>query len=210
MNREQLDESAATLADKAFVFGYPLVLMDLTRRKAPLNQFVHRGAFPEPSDTDVVSPNADTLYSTAWLDLGREPMILGVPELGSRYYLMQLLDAWTNVFAAPGTRTTGNSQGRFAIVGPGWRDALPEGVRELRAPTNLVWLIGSTQTNGPDDLAAVRAIQQKYTLTPLSTFGAGGPRPPRDGRLEPAVESKTTPPTQVARLEAGEVFHRLN
>ena len=67
----------------------------------------------------MVSPNADTLYSLAWLELSDEPVVLSVPEMGERYYLMQLVDAWTNVFAAPGTRTTGNGKGDFAMVGPG-------------------------------------------------------------------------------------------
>ena len=79
--------------------------------KAPINQFAHVRAFPDATYTDVVSPNADTLYSLAWLDLAKEPMVLSVPEMGKRYYLMQIMDAWTNVFASPGTRTTGGGKG---------------------------------------------------------------------------------------------------
>jgi hypothetical protein len=95
----------------------------LEERKAPINQFLHLKQFPDPTFTDVVSPNA--LYSTAWIDLTREPIILSLPEMGNRYYLMQMLDARTNVFASPGTRTTGNAKGDFAIVGPGWKDDRP-------------------------------------------------------------------------------------
>src|SRR5262245_42096294 len=114
--QKQIHEIAAD----AYVYGYPLVLMDVTREvltatpqadddklKAPVNQFAHARQFPDHTFTNVVSPNADTLYSPAFLDLSNEPMVLSVPEMGSRYYLMQMLDAWTNVFAAPGTRTTG-------------------------------------------------------------------------------------------------------
>src|SRR5262245_29793165 len=122
-------EEALAIGEEAYIFGYPLVLMDVTRsvmtavpstdgRKAPLNQFVHFQKFPDPAFTDVVSPNADTLYSMAWINLSTEPIILSVPATGNRYFLMQLIDAWTNVFAAPGTRTTGNDKGDFAIVGP--------------------------------------------------------------------------------------------
>src|SRR5262245_21929707 len=172
-NTKLTREEALAIAEDAYVFGYPLVLMDVTRsvmtavpksegRKAPMNQFVHLAEFPDPTFTDVVSPNADTLYSTAWLDLTKEPMILSVPATGNRYYLMPMLDAWTNVFASPGTRTTGNGKGDFAIVGPGWKGRLPEGVKEIKSPTNLVWLIGRTQTNGKDDYAAVHAIQKQY------------------------------------------------
>ena len=176
------EDEAAKVAEDAYVFGYPLVLMDVTKTistavpkpagtRAPINQFAHVRAFPDATYTDVVSPNADTLYSLAWLDLAKEPMVLSVPDMGKRYYLMQIMDDWTNVFAAPGTRTTGNGKGAFAIVGPGWTGTLPTGVKELKSPTNMVWIIGRTQTNGKEDYPAVRAIQDQYKLTPLSAWG---------------------------------------
>src|SRR5262245_48271492 len=115
-------DRAVAIAGEAYVYGYPLVLMDATRSlaAAPANQFAHRRELVDHTFTDVVSPNADTLYSTAWLDLSQEPVVLSVPAVGERYYLMPLLDAWTNVFASPGTRTTGSGPGHFAIVGPRW------------------------------------------------------------------------------------------
>jgi len=130
--------SLAAEAADAYLFGYPLVVMDVSRQvmtavpkadahKAPINQFVHAQAFPDYTFTDVVSANADTLYSFAWLDLAQEPIVLSVPEMGERYYLMQLLGAWTDVFASPGSRTTGNGRGDFAIVGPRWTGTLPAG-----------------------------------------------------------------------------------
>ena len=155
------EQSAADIGSEAYIYGFPLVLMDVTRRVttnvsqpgengAPINQFGHKSAFPDATFTAVVTPNADTLYSLAWLDLAKEPMVLSVPEMGDRYYLMQMMDDWTNVFAAPGTRTTGSGKGDFAIVGPDWTGKLPEGVKELRSPTNMVWIIGRTQTNGKE------------------------------------------------------------
>ena len=159
------------VATDAYLFGYPLVIADVTRQvmtavakegdtmKAPPNQFVHVRAFPDYTFTDVVSPNADTLYSTSWLDLSSEPMILSVPEMGKRYYLVMLMDAWTNVFASPGTRTTGNNKGDFAIVGPGWSGQLPSNVKEIKSPTNMAWLVGRTQTNGASDYATVHVRQ---------------------------------------------------
>src|SRR5262252_7229891 len=103
---------ATAIAEEAYIFGYPLVLMDITRgvstsvskagtTKAPINQLCHLRAFPDYTFNDVVSPNADTLYSTAWMDLTAEPLILSVPDVGKRYYLMPMFDAWTNVFASP-------------------------------------------------------------------------------------------------------------
>src|SRR5262249_7683985 len=154
----------------AYIYGYPLVLMDITRQamtnvakpgasSAPVNQLCNKKEFPEPTDTAVVSPNADTLYSFSFLDLSREPIVLSVPEMGNRYYLMQMMDAWTNVFASPGTRTTGSSQCDFAIVGPKSKGTLPENLKVIKAPTSMVWLVGRTQTNGKQDYAAVNAIQ---------------------------------------------------
>ena len=109
--------------------------MDASRASwpAPANRFTHLGEFPDDRFTDVVSPNVDTLYSTAWLDLHKEPIVLSVPDLGRRYYMMQLLDAWTNVIAAPGTRTTGSGRGAFAMVGPGWRGDLPSSVEAIQS-----------------------------------------------------------------------------
>ncbi len=176
------EQQVRSIAVDAYIYGYPLVLMDITRQvftnvstvgenTAPINQLGSKRTFPDPSLTAVVSPNADTLYSFAFLDLFKEPMVLSVPEMGNRYYLMQMLDAWTNVFASPGTRTTGNGKGNFAITGPFWKGKLPEGIQEIKSPTNMAWIIGRTQTDGKSDYAAVHDIQNKYKLTPLSSFG---------------------------------------
>ncbi|HEU0179605.1 MAG TPA: DUF1254 domain-containing protein [Blastocatellia bacterium] len=211
---------ASEIADEAYVFGYPLVLMDVTRRvmtavpkagahKAPVNQFLHIREFPDYTMTDVVSPNADTLYSTAWLDLTKEPIILSVPDTGKRYYLMEMLDAWTNVFASPGTRTTGNSRGDFAIVGPQWKGKLPTNVKEIKSPTNMAWLIGRTRTNGKEDYAAVRAIQDQYKLTPLGAWGKDY-NPPDNAPVAPGIDVKTPPVEQVAKMDAATFFARLN
>jgi hypothetical protein len=214
------EDEALNIGVEAYVFGYPLVLMDVTRRvsiavpkvlgqKAPINQFAHRRELPDHTFTGVVRPNADMLYSMAWLDLTREPMILSLPATGKRYYVMSIVDAWTNVFAAPGTRTTGNGKGDFAIVGPQWTGKLPAGLKEIKSPTAMVWLVGRTQTNGKRDYAAVRAIQDKYTLTPLSAWGRGF-TPPSDVAIEPGTPSRLPPKAQVARMDASTYFGRLN
>ena len=204
----------------AYIYGYPLVLMDATRRvgtnvpkagenAAPINQFGQKRTFPDDTFTTVVSPNADTLYSFAFLDLAKESMVLSVPEMGSRYYLMQMLDGWTNVFASPGTRTTGTGKAAFAIVGPKWRGLLPAGVHEIKSPTNLVWIIGRTQTNGPSDYAAVHAIQDQYKLTPLSAFGKSY-TPPDDVPVTVSVDMKTPPVEQVFQMNAATFFGHLS
>lgn len=219
-NPQQSSAAPTTaVATDAFVFGYPLVLMGVTRdvmtnvlkpvhTAAPANQFGNMREFPDPSMTVVVSPNADTLYTFAYLDLSREPVVLSVPDTGSRYYLMQMLDAWTNVFASPGTRTTGNSKCDFAIVGPSSRGTLPESVDVIKSPTSMVWIIGRTQTNSKEDYAAVNAIQDQYKLTPLSAWGKS--YTPASGSVDARVDMKTPPVEQVARMDANAFFSQLN
>ncbi|MGB6191457.1 MAG: DUF1254 domain-containing protein [Terracidiphilus sp.] len=211
--------AARSTARDAYVFGFPLVLMDTSRAKmtnvpspsegfsAPRNQFANAKTFPDATFTDVVSPNADTLYSSAWFDLSQGPMVLSVPDTHGRYYLMPMLDAWTNVFASPGKRTTGTGKGDFAITGPGWTGTLPAGMKQIKAPTNMVWLIGRTQTNGKSDYAAVHAIQAGYRLTPLSAWGK--PYTPAQGTTDPSVDMKASPVETVAAMDASAFFSRL-
>lgn len=203
----------------AYIYGFPLVIMDvtkdvltatptLTETKAPINQFLNKKTFPDPSFKEVVSPNADTLYSQAWLDLSKEPLILSVPDTGKRYYLFPMLDAWTNVFFSPGTRTTGNGKGAFAITGPKWQGTLPDGVKEVKSPSNLVWIIGRIQTNGPSDYAAVNDLQAQFKLTPLSAWGTDY-TPPKTVTFDSKIDAKTPPIEQVLNMDGATFFKRL-
>ncbi|MGZ8273111.1 MAG: DUF1254 domain-containing protein [Burkholderiaceae bacterium] len=212
------EKEAQQAGVEAVVYGLPLVIMDITRAKttnvaapggfdAPVNQFVHVRAFPDASFRDVVRANVDTLYSSVWLDLSKEPMVLSVPDTRGRYYLMPMIDAWTNIFASPGKRTTGTKAGHFAITGPGWSGPLPKGMQELKSPTNMVWIIGRTQTNGPKDYAAVHAIQDGYKLVPLSAFGKPYTAP--KGQVDPAVDMKTPPVEQLKKMTTEMFFNRL-
>ena len=173
-----------------------------------MDQFANVRAFPDATFTDVVSPNADTLYSIAWLDLKQEPIVMSVPDTHGRYYLMELLDGWTNVIPSPGKRTTGTGKGNFVLTGPGWSGTLPAGVKEIKSPTALVWVIGRTQTNGKADYAAVHAIQDGYKLTPLSAWGKPY-GPPKDVPVDPKVDMKTPPVELVASMDAATFFNRL-
>lgn len=216
----EVASAARSAAKDAYIYGYPLVLMDVTRAKltnvphpigaglAPVNQFGNIRTFPDATFTDVVSPNADTLYSSAWLDLSQGPMVLSVPDTHGRYYLMPMLDAWTNVFASPGKRTTGTGKGDFAITGPGWTGTLPAGMKQFKSPTETVWIIGRTQTNGKADFAAVNAIQDQYKLTPLSAWGKPH-SPPANVPIDPSVDMKAAPVDTVAAMDAPAFFGRL-
>src|SRR5580692_8400007 len=129
---------------------------------------------PAPGIRQIVRPNADTLYSTAWLDLSQEPILIHVPDSGGCFYLLQFMDAWTETFADPGKRTTGTSEAWIAIVGPRWTGTLPGRVtHRYDSATNIVWLLGRTQTNGASDYANVRAFQKDMLLMPLSAYPDG-------------------------------------
>ena len=201
---------AEAIATLGYIYGYPLVLMDATRATmeaiTPANQFDHKRAFPDDRFKDVVRPNVDTLYSTAWLDLAPEPIVLAMPDVGRRYYLMQVMDAWTNVIAAPGTRTNGNGKAAFAVMGPAWRGEVPTTVDRIKSPTNSVWIVGRTYTAGARDYEAVHAIQRQYQLVPLGAWGKSS-GPARGAVTDAATD--LSPEAQVDRLNAGAFFDRL-
>jgi hypothetical protein len=215
MKTEEIRQSS----EQAYIFGYPLLLMEIAAStatavpraqglKAPRNQFAHLERYPDPSFIELASPNADTLYSSAFLDLCREPLVLSLPDTGGRYFLMPMLDAWTNVFASPGTRTTGNHRRNFAITGPDWSGSLPEGLEQIKAPTNLAWIFGRTYCAGPADYQAVHEIQAQYKLTPLSAWGQPY-TPPENMDVDPNVDPKTPPVDQLDDLRLTDYFHRL-
>lgn len=173
---------------EAFVFGFPLLLATRTMRgatrvvgpadgRAPINRFAHLDNFPDPTLKTVVAGNANTLYSLAWLDLASEPIVLSVPDTEGRSYLVSLMNAWTEVIACLGPRTSATA-GFFALVGPSWKGPLPHGMHRVDAPTNAVMVTGHVHARGPDDLGLTRTIQRKLTLAPLAGRDLSGmPRP---------------------------------
>jgi hypothetical protein len=152
----------------------------------------------------VVRPNFDTLYSAAWLDLTKEPMVVSVPDTGGRYYLLPMLDMWTDVFASPGWRTTGTQAGNFLITPPGWTGTVPTDFTRIDAPTPYVWIIGRTKTDGPADYDAVHKIQAGFKITPLSQWGK--PSAPVEVKIDPSVDMKTPPKIQVDSMPASKFF----
>ena len=177
------EEAAHAIGVDAYLYFYPLTSMDITRKqstnieagkefgKGPMNTLVNVPAYPPADFKGVVRINFDTLYSIAWLDLTKEPQIVSVPDTDGRFYVMPMLDMWTDVFASPGWRTTGTQAANFLVTPPGWRGAVPDGLTRIDAPTPSVWIIGRTKTDGPADYDAVHKIQADYKVTPLSRPG---------------------------------------
>ena len=208
-------DEAKAIAAEAYLYFYPLVTMDVTRKQlinsdpktagigGPPNTFDNIQAYPTADMKAVVRPNFDTLYSSAWLDLTREPMVVSVPDTGGRYYLLPMLDMWSDVFASPGWRTTGTKAANFLVVPPGWNGNVLEGFTRIDAPTPHVWIIGRTKTDGPGDYAAVHEVQKGYKITPLS--GWGKPPVAVTQTIDPSVDVKTPPKTQVDTM-AGDRF----
>jgi len=200
-------------AVKAYLFGYPLVIADLTKdqRRKSFNYFFHSPSLPAADFKSIVRPNNDTLYSTAWLDLKAEPMVLSVPNSRGRYYVMQMLDAWTETFAMVGTRATGMAAGNFVVVGPDWKGDIPGNVKQIKSPTNIVWLLGRIKVDSTRDLSAPLTLQHEFTLTPLNLWLQSKPAP-EDCCYRPAnpkLDRKTPPPLQVSRMDGAAYFSYL-
>ena len=207
---------ASAIAEQAFVFAYPLVLMELTRAaatavtapspetmRAPMNRMVHaRSARERPAD-QAQPPNADMLCSAAWLDLRAGPVALSVPDTHGRYYVLTMFDMWTEVFGTVGARTTGTGAGTYAITGPEWHgSALPAGVLPIAAPTHFVEIIGHTQADD-DEQDAARVIQDGYRLWRLGGRWQTTAAPGREAA--PAAEG-SSPVEMLDRMDPATFF----
>ncbi|MFT3818975.1 MAG: DUF1254 domain-containing protein [Rubrivivax sp.] len=218
MKERLTEQEAHAFGVEAYTYAYPAVLMEMTRRvrsnavepntatrRTPMNRFAHAQAYAGVDARDVVRPNADTLYSSLWYDVGDEPLVFTLPDMGDRYHVIPFMDMWTDVFAMLGTRTTGNGGGSYALVGPRWKGTLPQGVRAIVSPTDVGYVIGRIQANGPSDYANVHKLQAGLKAVPLSGWGdpayVSAP-----GRVDPTIDMVTPAPEQTARLDAAAFF----
>ncbi len=180
VNVQQAQEDMAfALGVQATIWAYPLVITAATalnitatdkplpNGQAPFNTFGHVNNLVTAANKEVVSPNGDTVYSTAFVDLKQGAAKVTVPEAGKRYYSLMLEDAYTNVFGYIGTRATGTKAGTYLIVGPGWNGKVAKGTKVIHSPTTLVWIIGRTLVDGSKDLANVATLQSQYQLQML-------------------------------------------
>jgi hypothetical protein len=200
--KDLTDRELSDLVQRAYIYSFPVYEMVRTRYMAvynpanpgrtALNRFVHARKLADSTARAVTTPNNDTLFSSAWLDLSKQPLVLSVPDTAGRYYSMAFMDFYTNNFAYVGRRVTGTQAGRYLVVGPNWSGKVPPGMPMIKAPTNSVWLLGRTLVDNEEDLPNVYRIQAQYTLTPLSVWtkkeAAGNP--PKAKNPPPAPDPK--------------------
>ncbi len=201
------------LGAEAYLYGYPLVMMETTRVHSgqyigPENQLRLVRQFPDASFKDVVRPNVDTLYTTAFINMKEGPWVFEMPANAERYELMPFMDAWTNVFASPGTRTSGHAGENYLLVGPQWQGDVPRGMSLLKSPTNMVWLIGRTQTNGTQDFATVHRLQDRLKLKKFNADNnASSSENPR--AWQPSTLPSVPPVLQLRNMPTTQFFERL-
>ena len=166
----------------AYVYGYSLITTDVTRiqmsnvakqvgLQSPMGQFLNIPRYPPANYRGVSAPNADTLYSLGWVDLG-EPVVFAHPDMGKRFYLFEMVDLWMTIVKTPGSRPDGGKAATYLLTGPTFKGEVPKGMTQIAFPTRFVTILGRTYANGTEaDYKAVNALQAKYTLTPLSAYG---------------------------------------
>ena len=212
LGTEQAVDDVWELVSEAYIYAFPLVLTDATQTlstntdgtiigRAPVNQFNHAKRLADASFRTVVTPNVDTIYSQAWLDIGAEPMVFVLPE-ADRFCNVQLLDAWTNTAAVL------DKAGVYALALPGWEGRLPDGVTRVDVPTATVWAITRIVLSGNEDLPNVYAIQQQMQLLPLSAYTGSGAYIAPAGTY--AQENDFVPVSRVLSMTPEEFFNTAN
>ena len=174
---------AEQIAIDAYVYGYSLITTEVTRVQgsnvlktegmhAPTNQFGNVPRYPSADFRLVSAPNADTLYSLAWLDLS-EPQVFSHPDMGNRFYLFEMVDLWmSDLEASPSKRTADGKAANYLMTGPGWKGSVPEGMKHIPIATRYMVILGRTYADGTEqDYKTVNALQAQYKITPLSAWG---------------------------------------
>jgi hypothetical protein len=213
-----LEEAVGTAID-AYLYGYPLITFDIARQQqtnvavpdaehAPMGQMIRMRTYPAVDNHCCAAPNADTLYTEAWLDVSKEPSVLSIPDMGNRYYIIPMLDGYSEVFSVASPATTGYKAQTYAITGPGWTGRLPPGVTQVKSATGMVWVLGRIYCTGtPEDYTAVHALQDKFSIVPLGSYGK--PYTPPPGQVDSNFDMKTAVRKQVDALDIDAYFTRL-
>lgn len=205
----------------AYIYGYSLITTEVTRvqmtnvpavedLRFPMGQFLNVKRYPPADYRGVSAPNADTLYSIAWLDLEKEPIVFSHPDMGKRFFMFPMYSLWMPVIESPGSRTTGPKAADFLITGPGWSGQAPRGMTEIKSPTRYLVIIGRTYADGTEaDYKAVNELQAQYKLVPLSSFGKSFSyqAPPVDPN--PGFSMTDKPQSVILGMSAAEYFNRM-
>ncbi len=213
------DEIKATAMD-AYVYGYSLITTEVTRVQmsnvpkpeglhAPMGQFINVPQYPPADYRGVSAPNADTLYSIAWIDLA-EPQVFSHPDMGNRFHLFPMVDLWMTIFASPGTRTGDSKAAAYLLTGPGWKGEVPKGMQHITSATRYMVILGRTYADGTDaDYKKVNALQAQYKITPLSKWGKPFTpvAPPVDPN--PGYSMTASPQDVILGMSTAEYFDRM-
>ncbi len=214
-------DEAATIGLAAYIYGYPIVTMEINCRmmtnvvapdeaKAPMGQFAHIRKYPKASFKHHKAPDTDVLSSTAWVDLEVEPYILHVPKVGSRCYLLPLVSGWSEIFASITPRMNGGNACDYALTGPGWKGTLPPSVKEIKSPTNTVWITGRTYCcDSAEDYKAVHVLQNLYSLMPLSSYTQHAIYAPPKGVVDASVNMNSPVHEQIQAMDVETYFNLL-
>jgi hypothetical protein len=179
---QSVDEAKAVAMD-AYIYGYSLITTEVTRMqmtnvpkveglRSPMGQFINVKRYPPADYRGVSAPNADTLYSLAWMDLGSEPWVFSYPDMGKRYFLFPMYSLWMPVIYSGGSRTTGEKAHTFLLSGPGWNGDVPKGMTHIKVPSRYMLILGRTYADGTEaDYQAVNGLQAQYDIRPLSAHG---------------------------------------
>ncbi|MGH9484081.1 MAG: DUF1254 domain-containing protein [Terriglobales bacterium] len=209
------------IALEAYTYGYSLITTEVTRVQmtnvsapeglhAPMETFMNVKRYPPADFHAITAPNADTLYSIAWLDLGKEPIVFSHPDMGKRYFMFPMYSLWMPVVETPSSRTTSGKAANFLVTGPGWSGQVPAGMTEIKSPTRYIVILGRIYANGTDaDYTAVNALQAELKLTPLSIFGKAYTyqAPPVDPN--PGYSMTDKPQTVILGMSAADYFNRM-
>ncbi len=201
---------------EAYIYGYPLVTMDMTRRQqtnvdsadashAPMSQIIKMRNYPAVDNHTAAAPNAETMYTMVWFDLTKEPWVFTIPDMSNRFYIMPMLSSFNEVFFVAGTRATGSRSQKYVLTGPGWKGQIPDSLIQVKSPTALVWILGRVYCKGtPDDYAAVHALQDRYTALPLSSYAKPYTSPP--AQVDQSFDMKTSVRDQVNHMPLADYF----
>ena len=204
---------------EAYIYGYPLVTFDMARRQqtnvaavdaehAPMGQVIKMRSYPAADNHCCSAPNSDTLYTIIWLDVSEEPWVVSIPDMGDRYYILPMLDGWSEVFHVASPSTTGSQAQTYAITGPGWTGTLPQDVTQVQSPTGMVWMLGRIYCTGTsEDYAEVHALQDQFKSVPLSEYGKT--YSPTAGVVDPNFDMTTSVRQQVNDMPLEQYFSYL-